>query len=519
MGWVAAVALLSTACGARVSPYMGATTAGAAGGGQEQSGSAGGGATQASGGPVANGGQTGSAASPGANGQSSTTVAGAPAQSGAVAAGPSGASSSKGSPSQGSAGAAAPTGIAALTPDNFSLNPQQQAAYCTGSAGNTASAPGVTATTITVGNVSGLTGAVSDSFTPGSQAVQALFNSINRFGGICGRQLKVQVEDDQQSSSSNNADIESLIPHVLAFVGSLSDADNGGVAAMQAAGTPDMGPAINVNRSNSSVFWSATGGSVTVKNGQAYLNDGWLKGLQQYHQMPKSMAVLSYNIPISAEAGQQFAAVMKQLGVSICYTNYSIPPAPGTVMGSVVTSMQQNGCGGVFTTMDVVGNADMLQDMAADNFHPSLVSTTYEGYTPDQISLAGSQNAQNLDIGLSSVPLNAQVPGIQVYTQEMNVYEPGKPLTEFGLDAWADAELFVYALLKAGRNPTRASLTSALNAVQNWTSGGAFGAYTPHNRTGPPCISNVQYRGNNWVQTWPSSGLFCGGELVPVPGG
>lgn len=509
MSWVAAVALMTTACGARVSPYFPASTGGSSAG-SAQSGTAGG---QSSSGVAA--GQSGSSSGAVAAGSSGT--ANESSQSSTPASGSSGSSSNSGS--QGSSGAAGPVGIAALSPSNFSFSPQQQAAYCTGASGNTSSGPGVSPSTITVGNVSGLTGAVSDSFTPGSEAVQSVFDAIDRFGGICGRQLKLQTEDDQQNSSSNNADVESLIPNVLAFVGSLSDADNGGVAAMQAAGVPDMGPAINVNRSNSSVYWSATGGSVTVKNGQAYLNNAWLKGLQQYNDLPKSMAVLSYSIPISAEAGQQYAAIIKSLGVSICYTNYSIPPAPGTVMGSVVTSMQQKGCGGVFTTMDVVGNADMLQDMSADGYKPSLVSTTYEGYTPDQISLAGSQNSQNLDIGLSSVPLTSSVPGVQMYTEEMNAFEPGKPLTEFGLEAWADAELFVYALLKAGRNPTRASITSALGQVQNWTSGGAFGAYTPANRTGPPCVTNVQYKGSSWTQTWPSSGLYCSGTLVPVPGG
>lgn len=511
---MAALGLLSTACGARVAPYLGASTAGVVGTQSQASTGTGGSVTP---GTVAAGAQS-TGSTPAATASSSGSSGGASGASGPGVA-TSGAAQSPVGPSQRSSGVSAPVGLAALTPANFSLNPQQQAAYCTGTSGNTASAPGVTPTSILAGNVSGLTGAVSDSFTPGYQAVEAVFDSINRFGGICGRQLKLQVEDDQQNSSNNNADIESLIPKVLAFVGSLSDADNGGVAAMVSAGVPDLGPAINVNRSNSPVYWSASGGSVTVKNGQAYLNNSWLKGLQQYHEMPSSMAVLSYSIPISAEAGQQYAAVLKQLGVSICYSNYSIPPAPGTVMGSVVTSMQQNGCGGVFTTMDVVGNADMLQDMAADGYHPQLISTTLEGYTPDQISLAGSSNSQNLDIGLPSVPLSASVPGIDTYSQEMATYEPGQPLTEFGLEAWADAELYVYALLKAGRNPTRASLTNALNAVQNWTSGGAFGAYTPHDRTGAPCVSNVQYRGSNWVQTWPSSGLYCGGTLVPVPGG
>lgn len=514
---MAVTGLLATACGARVAPYLATSTAAsgtAPAGDQTGAGSSGSSGVTGVTNPAAGGTGTGSAGS-GSTGSSSSGSTGA-ASSGATKAGTATGGSSGGATTSGSSGGSAAVTVASLTPANFSYNPQVQASYCTGSAGNTSSAPGVTPTAVAAGNVSGITGAVSDSFTPGYQAVQAVFDSINRFGGICGRQLSLSVEDDQQNSSSNTSDVESLIPKVLAFVGSLSDADNGGVPAMVSAGVPDMGPAINVNRSNSAVYWSATGGSVTVKNGQAYLNDAWIKGLQQYHELPKSIAVLSYSIPISAQAGEEYASVFKSLGSSLCYTNYSIPPAPGTVMGSVVTSMQQNGCQGVFTTMDVVGNADMLQDMSADGYRPPLISTTYEGYSPDQISLAGSQNAQNLDIGLSSVPLNAAVAGVQMYSQEMSTYEPGQPLTEFGLEAWADAELYVYSLLKAGRNPTRASLIGVLKGVTSWSSDGAFGAYTPSNRTGPPCVSNVQYRGSTWAQTWPSSGLYCSGSLIDV---
>ena len=44
--------------------------------------------------------------------------------------------------------------------------------------------------------------------------------------------------------------------------------------------------------------------------------------------------------------------------------------------------------------MDVVGNADMLDDMANDGYHPPLVTTTYEGYTPDQITAAGQAQSR-----------------------------------------------------------------------------------------------------------------------------
>jgi hypothetical protein len=55
-----------------------------------------------------------------------------------------------------------------------------------------------------------------------------------------------------------------------------------------------------------------------------------------------------------------------------------------------------------------------------------------------------------------------------------------------------------------------------LQQVTNWTSDGAFGPYTPSNRTGPPCVTNVVVQGNNFVETWPQSGLYCNNTYVDV---
>jgi ABC-type branched-subunit amino acid transport system substrate-binding protein len=512
---LAIMSLVSAGCGARVAPYLGAS---AAAPGSSSNGSGSGPAL----GSTGSTGSSGKRSTSGAAGTSSRTVV-VGATQGHTVGGASGRPGSGGGSSTGGGGGATGGGSTGQNPgqgvvaSGFNFSPQAEASYCTGTQGNTASAPGVTPTSITVGNVSGLSGAVSDSFAPGSQAVVALFNSINRFGGICGRQLKVNIQDDQQSSSTNASDVQFLTPQVLAFVGSLSDADNGGVPAMVAAGVPDLGPAINTNRSNSPVYWSATGGSVTVRNGRALLYNTALNGAKQYGGLPKNIAVLSYSISISAQAGQEFAALYQKFGVPVCYTNYNISPAPGATMGSVVSAMQQHGCDGVFTTMDVVGNAQMLDDMQADNYHPSNISTTYEGYTPQQISLAGQSAAQGLQVGLSSIPLEeTSNPGIALYTQEMATYQPGQPTTEFGLESWADAQLFVYALIKAGRNPTRASLVSAFQGVTNFTMEGAFGPYTPNSRTGPLCNVNVMVRGSGFVRQSPPTGLYCKGQLVDV---
>ncbi|MGI8492341.1 MAG: ABC transporter substrate-binding protein, partial [Acidimicrobiales bacterium] len=264
------------------------------------------------------------------------------------------------------------------------------------------------------------------------------------------------------------------------------------------------------------VYWSATGGSVTVRNGRALINNNGINLLKTAGELSSNIAILGYSIPISAQAAKEFGLLFQQAGVSICYENEGIPPAPGTVMGSVVQAMVSKGCTGVFTTMDAVGNADMLRDLAPYRSQFKLVDTTYEGYSADQIALAGVDNAQGLTVGLSSVPLDDPNPAVHAYQSQLATYQPGKSPSEFGLESWADAQLFVYALIQSGRNPTRASLISALSAVKDWTTGGAFGPYTPSERTAPHCSVNVQVKGNGFVRIAPASGLYCVGQLVDV---
>ncbi|HVA43298.1 MAG TPA: ABC transporter substrate-binding protein, partial [Acidimicrobiales bacterium] len=317
---VVVLGLVASACGARVAPYLGAgqgVQAGAGGvGASDGSGSANGSSSALS------GGSPGAAGSTPGGGSSSASGSGSGAGSAS-----SGASSAGAAGGAGSSAAGASSSVTALTPDNFPYQPAQQAAFCQGSAGNTASAPGITPTTITMGNVSGITGVLANNFGQGPQGVQALFSAVNAAGGICGRQLKLLVEDDGQDAGKNAADIADEIPKVFAFAGSTSDADNGGVQEMVNAGTPDFGAAINPNRGVSPVYWSTNGATVYTQNGHPYLYNTLPNGLKQAGNFPSRVALLAYSVPISASAAQEFQNLFSQSGASICFTDYSISPA------------------------------------------------------------------------------------------------------------------------------------------------------------------------------------------------
>ncbi len=487
------LALLCAACGARVGPYLGADA----------------GAGQSAGSTVTRQASADRAA---------PTAAGAASGGISPSAGRAAGSSGDVTAATRSAGAAAPVPVPA--PAAFSFAPQAEAADCPTSAGNSASDTGVTPSGISFGNVSGMTGPLSGSFPQGPEAVQALFAAVNAAGGICGRKLDLTVEDDGQNSSTNESDVADLVSkNVFAFVGSTSDADNGGVPEMVQAGTPDVGFAINCNRSMASTYWDPAGGSCDVENGEYYVDNGVFALAKAQGYLPSRMAFLAYNIGISAQAAQEHASAYQQLGGTVCFSDYSISPASPSLESDIQSmSSSSDNCGGVFDTMDVTGNAKLLQAMVQASFHPSYVAATFDAYTPAMVSAAGQQgdDAQGLIVNLPFVPLNESQPAVQLYQQELATYEPGDQPSGFGFLSWEAAQMLIYALIVGGHAPTRAGVVRTFESLKGWDGGGALGPWDPANRTVNPCGLDVEVQDGQFSRKAPSSGLFCGGQLVAV---
>jgi len=89
---------------------------------------------------------------------------------------------------------------------------------------------------------------------------------------------------------------------------------------------------------------------------------------KQAGYFPTKLAFLSYSTAISAQAAQQFEYVYQHtFGATPCYTDFSISPASAS-LESDVAQMQADGCNGVMTTLDVTGNAKLVQAMAQQSF-------------------------------------------------------------------------------------------------------------------------------------------------------
>jgi ABC-type branched-subunit amino acid transport system substrate-binding protein len=497
--------LVATACGARVPPAgvdegLGNSQLGTTSGGAGHSGTAAVGTTRSGASPTGSSGgaPVGStkagAATPGKN---TTATDGTKTKTG----------SKHGGTKQGGS---------ASTPSSFSFEPAAEAAQCASRSGNTASDKGVTPTSITLGNVSGLTGPLPGTDNQGPEAVQALFSAVNAAGGICGRQLKLLVEDDQQDASTDAADVANLIAKpVFAFVGSTSDADNGGVPEMVQANAPDVGFAINCNRSLAAIYFSPAGGSCEERNGHEYFTNSSFAVAKSAGYLPSHMAILAYNIGISADSAKAYAAAYQQLGGSICYSDYAISAASASLTPDV-EQIKQHHCNGVFTVIDTTGNAKLLKALQQQSVHLPYVGTTFDAYTPVQIAEAGESAAQGLTMTLNFIPLNESQPAVQLYQHQLGTYEPGKQPSAFGFMAWEAGQMLIYALVANGHSPTRAGVERTFRSLHHWTGGGALGPYDVPSHGFGPCSVDVQVKGNQFLRRAPSTGMFCKTAVVRV---
>ena len=94
------------------------------------------------------------------------------------------------------------------------------------STANTASAPGVTATTVTIGSTQPLTGPAAPGYSEIAPASNAYFKYVNAHGGVNGRKIAYTYLDDQYNPTSTTTQTRKLVLQTQVF------------AMFQALGTP-----------------------------------------------------------------------------------------------------------------------------------------------------------------------------------------------------------------------------------------------------------------------------------------
>jgi branched-chain amino acid transport system substrate-binding protein len=368
-------------------------------------------------------------------------------------------------------------------------------------AGAASSAPGVTATSITVGTISTQTGVLASNFGSLIYGEKAYFNYINAQGGVNGRKIDYKYAlDDGGSPTTFNQLANTLInqDHVFAVTGvgtaffSPSLFVQSGIPTYGYNVTGNWAPAPNLFAAGGSVqFYPAGAPQVSY--------------VARKTQAKPSIAFIAYGIAASADACQGEQNALQAAGYNISYSDLKVN-YPGTTVATDVQRMRQAGSNVVASCMDVQGNVTMAR--AIKQYGLKITQLWFNG-NDNQTLFANESLMQGVYFGISHVPFGAnqsQYPGLKLYLTEMKKYAPNYAQDEVAIQGWESAALFVQGVKMAGNNLTQANVIKADNSITSFTAGGLTAPVNwknaGHSGHAPPyCLAYIKVVGLKYVPT------------------
>jgi branched-chain amino acid transport system substrate-binding protein len=382
--------------------------------------------------------------------------------------------------------------------------------------GLTASAPGITKTTIKIGILSDLSGGAASTFETTPGAVEGYFKMINKEGGIDGRKIIWAVADTQSSPTGEETAAKDLIETQHVFAIAENSAQFFAAAPyLHQAGIPVTGSSLDgpewYEQPNTNLF--EIGGNNSPKE-PAYTDGGFWKSIGA-----KKISYVESNVPSSISAGVDTYDAIRKDGLQAC--DQTVVPLGAVNFTTYALSFKNDGCDAAECSCVLSSSLAMstaLRQEGLTNVKIIFAAGPSSDVTQSAQDEAAAQGAYFPGSTYSTPQDKAWLAELKKYDSQ---YKGGTP--DLGaLDGWPAANLIVEGLKVAGKNPTRQSFITNLRKVTNWTDGGL--ALTPinfvHFGQAPPteCGTYVQFENGKYVP-YPRSGKpFCG-KLIPGSGG
>jgi ABC-type branched-subunit amino acid transport system substrate-binding protein len=337
------------------------------------------------------------------------------------------------------------------------------------SGANKASAPGVTATTVTIGSHQPLTGVAAPGYSEISPASNAYFQYVNAHGGVNGRKIIYKVLDDAYDPSKTVTDVKQLVTQDKVF------------AVFNGLGTPtheQVVPFLNTQKvpdlfvASGCLCWDQAqkdpetfgwqpdytvegkilgqylaqhdkGQKIAIfAQGDDFGHNG-VKGLED-EISPSQVATTQYYDPTNTNVAP-LVQKLQQSGAKIV-VSFTVPAFTALLQ---LTALQLK-----FTPQYVVSNVGSDPKTLA-----GLLTSFSKGKAPGQTLTQGI-----ITDGYLSSPADSSNSWIQLFQKIHDTYIPKLPFdgnVEYGMAA---AYTFVQALQAAGKNPTRDSIVKAIES-------------------------------------------------------
>ncbi|MBC9734825.1 ABC transporter substrate-binding protein [Nocardioides marmotae] len=477
---VAAASL--AACGSRVAP---ATIAGSSGSGVAgvAPGTDGGldGATPGSGTGPASAGAGGSDGGPGSTSAGGTGTGTAPG----AAPGAGGGGEAPGAGAQGEGENAADGGVKAGSCDGF----ENQV--------------GITDDTITVANVSDISGPVPGIFESAQQATRAYAAYVNATGDICGRSLKVLDLDSRSDAGADQQAYARACEQAFAAVGSMSAFDSGGARTAEECGLPDIRSySVNGDRTACTTCFAAY--AVQPDLVPNAMPQYWAK---KAPEAVKSVAMFYVNAGAAPANAASFRAAWEKNGWDV-----KVFEAIDTAEFNYAPYVQQAKDAGarlVNYTGPYQFTVRLQQAMKQQGFEPEIFLQDATVQDQRYVDEAGADGEGTYVYSQTPLFDDYSVAEMKLYRSWLQQVDPGAQPNTYGVFAWSAARLFVEQAIALGGRLTRDALVQRMARVEDWTGNGIHVPQQVGAETTADCASIIQLRNGTWKKVSPGEYL-CG---------
>jgi ABC-type branched-subunit amino acid transport system substrate-binding protein len=361
---------------------------------------------------------------------------------------------------------------------------------------------GITDKTITIANVSDISGPVPGIFESAQQATRAYAAYFNSTNDICGRKLDVELLDSRADAGADQQAYTKACDEAFAAVGSMSAFDSGGAAAAQGCGLPDIRSTTTTpERRDCSTCFAAQAvdpGLVPSAMPKYFLS--------KYKDATQHAAVLYINAgaaPVNADA---FRAAWDKAGWNIDY--YQGIDVSEFNYAPYVQQMKDKGIKLVNYTGPYQNTVKLLDAMKQQGFEPDVYIQDSTIYDERFVEEAGSDADGVFAYSTTKLFDDYSVKEMALYRSWLDQVKPGAVPNYFGLYAWSAARLFVEQAVGLGGKLSRAAMVDALSKVTNWTGNGVHAPQQVGAKTTANCQSVLQLNGGKWSQVSPG-GFIC----------
>ncbi|MCK9920642.1 ABC transporter substrate-binding protein [Frankia sp. AgPm24] len=347
------------------------------------------------------------------------------------------------------------------------------AASCRGgptSAAANCDAPGVTRNEVRVGLIYPDSGVFARTFTPTRAGIDARFGAVNAAGGVNGRKITYDWEDDQGRLDTNGVVARDLIETKNVFaIMEASPVSTGSADYLANLNVPVTGLAAEPVWSQHRNMFTVQYTSNAVDPRQSVTTFG--KFIREQGGTQALIVLDPAGLALSTTIAKQVQASLRS--ADIPFTTVEADETPtASQLDRIAQKLLSGGINTLVSTMTIEGFTQIVAGAHQRGARPKVILSGSQTVNDNLLRTYGAQLAGLTTYAARSV--DPRDPAVAAYQANLTRYSPelqaqGDTLARIG---YMTADMIVRGLREAGPCPTRASFVSGLRAVKGYTAEG-----------------------------------------------